>query len=98
MTEYQYPIGKGAVFVLDGDAVAQLLVSPELIGVVQEAANAVAQNLLARGHRSVYVDTYATDRRAASVTIIGHSEAAELLTGELVNAATAVGLEVNTRV
>lgn len=95
MTQYSFPIGRGGSFTLDSEAIAQLLVSTELIGVVQEAANAVARELLARGHSTVYVDTYATDRRAAGVTIVGHGTAAELLNGDLINAATAVGLQVN---
>lgn len=80
---------------LDYKGIGEVMRSAAIQGVMAEAANALAQELGARGVDKVYVDTYTTDRGAASVTIPDYkAEGAEAKYGLLSEAARAIGLEV----
>lgn len=79
---------------LDFDAIGKIIRGPELRKVMTEAAHALAQELGARGVRQVWVNSYTTDRAAASVTIPGHDVDTEIRDGLLSNAAVAIGLEM----
>jgi hypothetical protein len=81
---------------LDYGAVGTILRSPEMQGLVAGAANSIASSV--RGAARVYVDTYTTDRAAASVTIVEHDALErEALVGRLANAARGAGLDVVIR-
>lgn len=93
----RFGLAGGGEFVMDEDAIGELLKSPTMVGIVQEAANAVAIELGRRGVKTVWVDTYRTDRQAAAVTIAGYGSGAELVYGLLGDAAESVGLEVHRK-
>ena len=84
----------GAQLMLDYDGIGEVLRSADMQGVMAEFANALAAELGGRGVERVWVDTYTTDRGAASVTIPDYSGDDELKWGLLADAATAIGLEV----
>lgn len=88
-----YPLAGGGSFELDEDGVGEILRSSQMVGIVREAANAVAVEAGLRGASQVWVDHYQTDRAAASVTI-PYSPDSELKYGILIDAATAAGLDV----
>lgn len=90
-----YKLPGGATFELDEDGVGDILRSPEMSGLVREAANGLAAELGARGVEQVWVDRYVTDRAAASVTV-PYDRDTEAKQGTLIDAATAVGLEVRS--
>jgi hypothetical protein len=95
MTQFTYRLPGGATFVMDSAEVGALLKSNTLTDLLSEAANAVAQQLGARGVTTVWVDRYTTDRKAAAVTIPGYGTGAEMIHGLLADAAASVGLEVH---
>lgn len=82
-------------FELDRAGIGEILRSDEMASAVRAAADAVADNLRARGVADVYVDTYTTDRAAASVTI-PFSYDDELKNGRLIDAATVAALDVRS--
>lgn len=84
-----------ADFELDRAGIGEILRSDDMASAVRAAADAVADNLRARGVDAVYVDTYTTDRAAASVTI-PFSAGDELKNGRLIDAATAAALDVRS--
>lgn len=80
---------------LDYDGIGKILRSGEMAGVMAEAANNLAAELMSRGVERVWVDTYTTDRRAAAVTIPDYNlEGVEAKAGLLSDAALSVDLEV----
>lgn len=81
---------------LDHEGFAELLKSEDMANLVEQLATAVAANI--PGDLPVEVDTYVTDRWAASVTIT-HPTAMLYQTrdGVLTGAAAAAGLEVKSR-
>jgi hypothetical protein len=90
-----YQLEGGGELHLDYDAVGALLRSSAMQGLMADAAHAVAAIALAgEGVERVWVDTYTTDRGAASVTIaVRGGDDAELKYGILSDAALQVGLE-----
>ncbi len=90
-----YDLGGGGELHLDYGAVGELLRSPGMQGLMAQAAHAVAGIALGgEGVQQVWVDTYTTDRGAASVTIaVRGGDDAELKYGILSDAALQVGLE-----
>jgi hypothetical protein len=85
----------GIVINFDYRGIGEIARSPWLQGLVADAAHAVAGQL---GGDDVFVDTYTTDRAAASVTVYGSRAVSdELLTGRITDAALSVGLEVGGR-
>lgn len=89
----RYPLAGGGSFELDEDGIGEILRSPQMAGIVREAANAVAVEAGLRGADQVWVDHYQTDRAAAAVTI-PYSRDDEIKYGILIDAATAAGLDV----
>lgn len=83
----------GASFNLDRAGIGEILRSADMAKAVGEATDALAGELRARGVDDVYVDTYVSDRAAATVTI-PTTASAELVDGVLIDAATAAGLDV----
>jgi dihydroxyacetone kinase len=78
---------------LDYAALGAILRSPEMEAVVESAALAAASLI-----EGAIVNTYVTDRAAASITIFGDNAFDyELLNGVLADAARTVRLEVNRR-
>lgn len=90
-----YALEGGGELVLDYQAIGTFLKSPQMRGLMQEAANAVAVIATSgEGVERVWVDTYTTDRGAAAVTIaVKGGEDAELKYGILSDAALSAGLE-----
>lgn len=85
---------------LDRSGIRELLKSPEIRGAVEDMADRIADQVSGSidPDAEVVVDTYTTDRAAASVTI--KHPAAQLWQardGVLTRAAAAVGLEVKSR-
>lgn len=79
---------------LDYGAIGSIARSAEVRSLVTAAAHSVAAGVV--GAARVYVDSYTTDRAAASVTVVDrNAEALERVTGRLANAARGSGLEVN---
>ena len=96
MAPYVGPVGNEVGLHYDG--IAKILRSGAMAGAMAEAANAVAAELAGAGVETVWVDTYTTDRRAASVTIPDYkAEGMEAKYGTLSEAALAVGLEVTKK-
>lgn len=86
-------------FRLDHRGLAKLLKSGEFAAAVRREAEAIADSVRAQTDMEVVVDSYQTDRSAASVTIrdpIGLG--LEVRDGVLTRAAAARGLEVTRRV
>lgn len=82
---------------LDHAGIAEFLKSDELGVAVAQLAQEIADNVDAQG-APVVVDTYVTDRQAASVTIADASGALlQAQDGVLTRAAAAAGLEVRAR-
>lgn len=90
-----YSLPNGGEIVLDYAAIGRFLKSPGMRGLMGEAANAVAAIALdGPGVERVWVNTYTTDRGAASVTIaVRGGEDSEVKYGILSDAALGVGLE-----
>lgn len=90
-----YKLEGGGELQVDYEGVGRLLRSRQMRGLMQEAANAVAAIALGgEGVQQVWVDTYTTDRGAASVTIsVVGGDQAEVKYGILSDAAISVGLE-----
>lgn len=84
------------VFEPDGQGIGEILRGAPMAAAVAAAAEAVADELRARGVETVYVDYYTTDRAAAAVSIPS-SVGAELKSGRLLDAASAAGLEIGGR-
>jgi hypothetical protein len=89
-------------FELDHDGIAELLKGGQIRALVDEAAQSVASNVtdveVSDGEAPVVVDSYTTDRAAASVTL-AHAAGLALQAkhGTLTRAAGAAGLEVTER-
>lgn len=90
-----YELPNGGELVLDYAAVGKFLRSPQMRGLMGEAANAIAAIALGgEGVERVWVDTYTTDRGAAAVTIaVKGGDDAEVKYGILSDAALQAGLE-----
>ena len=90
-----YQLENGGELHLDYEAVGKFLRSPQMRGLMAEAANAVAAVAVGgEGVQRVWVDTYTTDRGAASVTIaVKGGDDSEVKYGILSDAALGVGLE-----
>lgn len=90
-----YPLAGGGELHLDYRAIGRILRSAEMRGMMAQAANTIAAIALGgEGVEKVWVDTYTTDRGAASVTIaVEGGEDSELKYGILSNAALRAGLE-----
>lgn len=81
---------------LDYGALGEVLRSADLGGAMADAAGAVASELRSRGIDAT-VETYTTDRAAASVSMPLEAEGMELKYGTLTDAARAAGFEVTER-
>lgn len=90
-----YDLPGGGELHLDYAAIGKFLKSPGMRGLMAEAANAVAAIALGgEGVERVWVETYTTDRGAASVTIaVRGGNDAEVKYGILSDAALSAGLE-----
>lgn len=84
------------VFEADSKGIGEILRDAPMAAAVAAAAEAVADELRARGVDTVYIDYYVTDRAAAAVSIPA-SVGAELKSGRLLDAASAAGLEIGGR-
>lgn len=82
-------------FKLDAKGIGEILRGAPMAAAVDDAAQAVASELRARGTEA-YVDHYVTDRAAAAVRILS-SPGDELKRGRLLDAASAAGLEIGGR-
>jgi hypothetical protein len=83
-------------FVLNPAGIAELAKSAGTAAAASGAAHDVASRLPAS--MNAYVDTYVTDRAAASVTVSGPNAAGrEARAGAIAAAATAAGLEYRGR-
>lgn len=81
---------------LDYGALGAILRGGDVAALMAARANSVAASVL--GGRAVTVNTYVTDRAAASVTVVDYDVIElERLTGRLANAARGAGLEVTIR-
>lgn len=89
-----------ADFRLDSDGIKALLNSDEVAAAIHDIADRVAANVRgARPEADVVVDTYTTDRRAASVTIReAYARRLVVRDGLLIRQAAAEGLEVTSKV
>lgn len=87
-------------FVLDSGGVREILQSPEVRAMVDEAAGQIADRVRAgvKAPESVQVDAYTTDRQAARVTVADvRAMAWQARDGVLTRAAASVGAEVKER-
>lgn len=87
-------------FVLDTGGVREILQSPEVRAMVDQAAAEIADRVRAgvRAPEAVQVDAYTTDRQAAAVTIADRRGMAwQARDGVLTRAAAAIGAEVKAR-
>lgn len=85
-------------FIRNSAGAAAILNSPEVAAMVRSKAEEVAGQVITAQPADVVVDSYTTDRAAASVTI-RHKDAKawQARDGILTRAAAAVGLEVRER-
>lgn len=82
----------------DSSGIERILKSPEIAAAIREKADEVASEVRARTDAEVVVDTYTTDRAAASVTIRDvRGRWLEARHGVLSRAAAAAGLEVTLK-
>lgn len=83
---------------LDSKGIAQLLKSAEVAAAVRDIAEQVAGSVRSTVDADVVVDSYQTDRAAASVTIRdARGRTWQVRDGVLTRAAAANGLEVTER-
>ncbi|MFJ4799201.1 hypothetical protein [Kitasatospora purpeofusca] len=87
-------------FVLDAAGVREVLHSPEVRAMVDQAAEQIAERVRAgvRAPEAVQVDAYSTDREAARVTVTDvRAMAWQARDGVLTRAAAAIGADVKER-